>query len=172
MLSLLNQGDLDDKSLYEFLDNTKSIIFSYFDDEQMLELYNKAMAKNSNLLRKIGNIRISFKDFLDKFKQKNNITNTENSNECRRLYEICDLAFYANKVTKTICLPCLNYLAQQMNIEELDELYQNEVSGNVNLGQNIKSRSQEFQENYQMYRLIKREKMFVMPSKMHQLEKC
>ena len=78
MLSLLNQGDLDDKSLYEFLDNTKSIIFSYFDDEQMLELYNKAMAKNSNLLRKIGNIRISFKDFLDKFKQKNNITNTEN----------------------------------------------------------------------------------------------
>lgn len=156
MLSLLNQGDLDDKSLYEFLDNTKSIIFSYFDDEQMLELYNKAMAKNSNLLRKIGNIRISFKDFLDKFKQKNNITNTENSNECRRLYEICDLAFYANKVTKTICLPCLNYLAQQMNIEELDELYQNEVSGNVNLGQNIKSRSQEFQENYQMYRLIKR----------------
>lgn len=156
MLSLLNQGDLDDKSLYEFLDNTKSIIFSYFDDEQMLELYNKAMAKNSNLLRKIGNIRISFKDFLDKFKQKNNITNTENSNECRKLYEICDLAFYANKVTKTICLPCLNYLAQQMNIEELDELYQNEVSGNVNLGQNIKSRSQEFQENYQMYRLIKR----------------
>ena len=156
LLSLLNQGDLDDKSLYEFLDNTKSIIFSYFDDEQMLELYNKAMAKNSNLLRKIGNIRISFKDFLDKFKQKNNIANTENSNEYRRLYEICDLAFYANKVTKTICLPCLNYLAQQMNIEELDELYQNEVSGNVNFGRNIKSRSQEFQENYQMYRLIKR----------------
>lgn len=156
LLSLLNQDDLDDKTLYEFLDNTKEIIFSYFDKNEMLELYNKAMAKNSNLFKKIGNIRISFNNFFNNFNHKNYITDTETSNEYKRLYEICDLAFYANKVTKTICLPCLNYLEQQTDITELDNLYQDEVSGDVNFGSNIKNRNQEFQDNYQMYRLIKR----------------
>ena len=156
LLSLLNQEQLDDEILYEFLTNTKDTVFSYFDEDEMKELYNNSISKNSNLLRKIGNIVITFRDFFDKFKQKNNISETGHSDEYQRLYEICDLAFYANKVTKTICLPCLSYLNSKSNIEELDKLYQMEFSGNIYFEDDFKKRSLEFQYYYEMYRLVKR----------------
>lgn len=156
LLSLLNQEDLDDKILHEFLENTKEIVFSYFDKDEMQDLYNRAISKNSSLIRNMGNMIMSFRDFFNKFKRKNDITDIESSDDYERLYEICDLAFYANKVTKTICLPCISFLAQNTDIEQLDELYQMELSGNINFEHNIKGKRSEIQEYYQMYRLIRR----------------
>ena len=156
LLSLLNQENLDDTTLYEFLVNTKEIVFSYFNEDEMNDLYNRAISKNSNLIRKMGSMIMTFRDFFNKFKRKNDITDIESSNEYERLYEICDLAFYANKVTKTICLPCVSFLEQNTNIEELEELYQAEISGNINFEHNIKDKKTETQEYYQMYRLIRR----------------
>lgn len=156
LLALLNLEELDDRTLYDFLVNTKGIIFSYFDEEELHKLYDMAIAKNSNLLRKLGNVIISFRDFFGNFRRENNISNINNSDDYKRLYEIADLAFYSNKVTKSICLPCLNYLAQKNDIEELEQLYQMELLGNTDFWKIINEKSIDIQESYQMYRQIRR----------------